>query len=426
MSKEKKRDPIKIMLRVTVVLAVVAVASLLLGNAISGYRANLLKARQEETVRHNEELQQQYAVALAEHEAASQSGANQAWPAQKLEGWDVVDLTNYPLENVYTTTVSRADIMNGGMLLINQWHSQPADYTENGLVRIADYIGWNNLVFGVPGSSTQLQSVAVDALNAAFTDAKAAGLTDFTILDAYRTMEEQQSLFQSAMDQHASRYSGDALIERTKRDVNYPGTSEYQTGLSVRLRIYKNGDDSAMDQHASRYSGDALIERTKRDVNYPGTSEYQTGLSVRLRIYKNGDDTVNNQLFSQSAQGIWMAENSWKYGLVFRFPLTDYPVPYTTDKSYKTGVSSELNIYRYVGKGNAAVMHTLDLCLEEYIEYLMEHPHIAVFEDGVLRYEIYRQQVGEADTIELQLTGKTATYDSSLDNMGGVITVFSY
>lgn len=379
MSKEKKRDPIKIMLRVTVVLAVVAVASLLLGNAISGYRANLLKARQEETVRHNEELQQQYAVALAEHEAASQSGANQAWPAQKLEGWDVVDLTNYPLENVYTTTVSRADIMNGGMLLINQWHSQPADYTENGLVRIADYIGWNNLVFGVPGSSTQLQSVAVDALNAAFTDAKAAGLTDFTILDAYRTMEEQQSLFQSAMDQHASRYSGDALIERTKRDVNYPGTSEYQTGLSV-----------------------------------------------RLRIYKNGDDTVNNQLFSQSAQGIWMAENSWKYGLVFRFPLTDYPVPYTTDKSYKTGVSSELNIYRYVGKGNAAVMHTLDLCLEEYIEYLMEHPHIAVFEDGVLRYEIYRQQVGEADTIELQLTGKTAAYDSSLDNMGGVITVFSY
>lgn len=379
MSKEKKRDPIKIMLRVTVVLAVVAVVSLLLGNAISGYRANLLKARQEETVRHNEELQQQYAVALAEHEAASQSGANQAWPAQKLEGWDVVDLTNYPLENVYTTTVSRADIMNGGMLLINQWHSQPADYTENGLVRIADYIGWNNLVFGVPGSSTQLQSVAVDALNAAFTDAKAAGLTDFTILDAYRTMEEQQSLFQSAMDQHASRYSGDALIERTKRDVNYPGTSEYQTGLSVRLRIYKNGDDA-----------------------------------------------VNNQLFSQSAQGIWMAENSWKYGLVFRFPLTDYPVPYTTDKSYKTGVSSELNIYRYVGKGNAAVMHTLDLCLEEYIEYLMEHPHIAVFEDGVLRYEIYRQQVGEADTIELQLTGKTATYDSSLDNMGGVITVFSY
>ena len=78
------------------------------------------------------------------------------------------------------------------------------------------------------------------------------------------------------------------------------------------------------------------------------------------------------------------------------------------------------------GKGNAAAMHTLDLCLEEYIEYLMEHPHIAVFEDGVLRYEIYRQNVGDADPITLELTGKTANYDSSLDNMGGVITVFTY
>ena len=56
----------------------------------------------------------------------------------------------------------------------------------------------------------------------------------------------------------------------------------------------------------------------------------------------------------------------------------------------------------------------------------MEHAHIAVFEDGVLRYEIYRQNVGDADPITLELTGKTANYDSSLDNMGGVITVFTY
>ena len=123
---------------------------------------------------------------------------------------------------------------------------------------------------------------------------------------------------------------------------------------------------------------------------------------------------------------MWLAENCWRYGLIFRFPLTDFPLPYTADKSYKTGISTEMNVYRYVGKGNAAAMHTLDLCLEEYIEYLMEHPHIAVFEDGALRYEIYRQTVGESDPIELQLTGKTVNYDSSLDNMGGVITVFSY
>ena len=379
MSKEKKRDPIKVMLRVTIVLAVVAVAALLLGNAIIGYRANLLKARQEEAEEINNQKAEEYAVALAEFEAASQSGANLAWPEQKQEGWDVVDLTSYPLENAYTATVSRADVMNGGMLLVNQWHSRPEDFSEAELVSIASYVGWNNLVYGLPGSATRLFPVAIDALNEALTDAKAVGLTDYTILEGYRSMEDQTALFQNAMDQYASRYSGDALIERAKKDVNYPGTSEYQTGLSVRLRIYKSGDAS-----------------------------------------------VNDQAFSTSAQGVWLAENSWRYGLIFRFPLTDFPLPYTADKSYKTGISTEMNVYRYVGKGNAAAMHTLDLCLEEYIEYLMEHPHIAVFEDGVLRYEIYRQNVGDADPITLELTGKTANYDASLDNMGGVITVFTY
>ena len=178
MSKEKKRDPIKVMLRVTIVLAVVAVAALLLGNAIIGYRANLLKARQEEAEEINNQKAEEYAVALAEFEAASQSGANLAWPEQKQEGWDVVDLTSYPLENAYTATVSRADVMNGGMLLVNQWHSRPEDFSEAELVSIASYVGWNNLVYGLPGSATRLFPVAIDALNEALTDAKAVGLTD--------------------------------------------------------------------------------------------------------------------------------------------------------------------------------------------------------------------------------------------------------
>ena len=379
MSKDKKRDPIKVMLRVTIILAVLAVGALLLGNAITSYRAGVLKARQDEVEQINAERDTQYAVALAEFEAASQSGANLAWPPAATEGWDVVDLTNYPLENVYTASVTRADIMNHGMLLVNQWHSRPDDFDETELVGIANYVGWNNLLYGVPGSATKLMPVAIDALNECIADANALGLTDYTILEGYRSMEDQQALF-----------------------------------------------DKQMEALSSRYKGDALIERTKQVVNYPGTSEYQTGLSFRLRIYKKGDDSVNNQSFSTSAQGQWLAENSWRYGIVFRFPLTDFPLQYTVDKSYKTGISTEMNLYRYVGKGNAAVMHTLDLCLEEYIEYLQEHPHVAVFEDGVLRYEIFRQYVGDSENIELQLTGKTAQYDSSLDNMGGVIPVFTY
>ena len=79
-----------------------------------------------------------------------------------------------------------------------------------------------------------------------------------------------------------------------------------------------------------------------------------------------------------------------------------------------------------MGKGNAAVMHFYDFCMEEYIEFLQEHPHIAVFEDGVLKYEIYRQYVGDAPSFNVQLTRSCRTYSSSLDNMGAVITVFEY
>ena len=69
-------------------------------------------------------------------------------------------------------------------------------------------------------------------------------------------------------------------------------------------------------------------------------------------------------------------------------------------------------------------MHSLDMCLEEYIAYLHEHPHLAYYEDGVLKYEVVAQKVGEEGSFALQVT--SAPHISSLDNMGWVITVCEY
>ena len=85
----------------------------------------------------------------------------------------------------------------------------------------------------------------------------------------------------------------------------------------------------------------------------------------------------------------------------------------------------KLDLYRYVGEGSATVMHLMDFCLEEYIEYLMEHPHIVVYNNGERKYEIFRQVVGDANEFDVLLT-PSASHVSSLDNMGGVITVFSF
>ena len=377
MKNQKRRDPIKVMLVWTVCLAVLAAAALLLGNAITSYRSTLLTDMQQKAQEINTQRDQEYAKALAEFEAATQTGTNLAWPAPKAEGWDVVDLTTYPLENATIVTLNRGDIMNNGMLLVNQWHSRPDDFSEEALVSIGNYA---NGEIPVANYNLELFPVAIDALKAALAEAKENGHENYMVDEAYRSWETQNALF--------NKY---------------------------------------MEDYSSRYSGDELIERTKRDVNYPGTSEFNSGLAFTMRLYKSGDATVNNSNYVETAAGQWMNENCWKHGLVFRFQKADYPTKGDTDKSYKTGVSATLRCYRYVGEAHAAVMHHLDLCLEEYIEYLQEHPHIAVFENGTLRYEIVRQYVGDdVNPISVTITNKASSYESNLDNMGAVVTVFEY
>ena len=386
MSKQKRRDPLKVMIVCTVVLALLAVGTWAAGTMLTKYRISRLSAMRDQVNANNQQLQQQYQLALADFNAqqAASNGANQQWPTQKSDGWDVIDLTNYPLENPYTVSMSRADAMHGGLLLVNEWHSRPDDFDESVMTSIFTYAGDRRTNFGVQNSSQRLHPAAIEALISILTDAKALGLEHFVIDSAYRSYDDQDKLFQQQMQK----------IQQTYGD---------------------------------RYQGDALIARTKRDVNYPGTSEFNTGMSVTLYLYEKGNQEVNNQPFSTSQQGVWLYENSWKYGLIFRFQRVDFPLPGVSDKSYKTGVSVKLNCYRYVGKAHAAVMNYLDLCLEEYIEYLQEHPHIAVFENGALKYEIVRQYIGDnTSSFTVEVTQRARNYSSSLDNMGGVVTVMEY
>ncbi len=375
--RKQKRDPMKVVVRWTVILIVVAVAASLVGSGITAYRKNLLATKQNEAQEINEERDRQYAVDLAEFERASASGANLAWPAQKTEGWDIIDLTNYPLENPGSITMTRQDTMYSGMLLVNQWHSRPDDFDDSGVTSVGSYTGGK---IGVANYNIKLFPVAISALQDAVSAANEAGYSHYMVSEGYRSWDDQNTLFQKALD-----------------------------------RLKNN------------YSGDALIERAKKDVNYPGTSEFNSGLAFTLRLYSRTDASIGKPAYSTTEAGQWMNENCWKYGLVFRFPLSDFPLKGTADKSYKTGITAQLNLYRYVGKGNAAVMHVLDYCMEEYIEYLQEHPHIAVFEDGTLRYEIYRQYVGDdAESFTVPTMSRASDYTVSLDNMGGVIIVYEY
>jgi D-alanyl-D-alanine carboxypeptidase len=85
-----------------------------------------------------------------------------------------------------------------------------------------------------------------------------------------------------------------------------------------------------------------------------GSSEHETGLAVDIAIQDNYLDATG-----YSGAWVWLAENSWRYGFILRYP---------SDKVEITGISYEPWHFRYVGEKAARICYKKNLCLEEYCE----------------------------------------------------------
>lgn len=92
-----------------------------------------------------------------------------------------------------------------------------------------------------------------------------------------------------------------------------------------------------------------------------GQSEHQTGLAMDLAVLDETAQTTND--FALTPQGQWVLAHCWDYGFVLRFPA---------DKQDITQVSYESWHFRYVGKEHARKMKDMNLCLEEYHQYLYD------------------------------------------------------
>lgn len=78
----------------------------------------------------------------------------------------------------------------------------------------------------------------------------------------------------------------------------------------------------------------------------PGYSEHQTGLAADISAPSAG--CVLEQCFAQTAEGRWLATNSWRYGFILRYPEGMTGV---------TGYEFEPWHFRYVGVEVATAMH---------------------------------------------------------------------
>jgi D-alanyl-D-alanine carboxypeptidase len=100
----------------------------------------------------------------------------------------------------------------------------------------------------------------------------------------------------------------------------------------------------------------------------PGHSEHHTGLGIDILAVGIGQFELGN-----SAEGLWLAENSWRFGLILRYPK---------NKENITGIAYEPWHFRYVGQPHAWYMWQNDMVLEEYIEFLRETGGYTTIFDG--------------------------------------------
>ena len=140
----------------------------------------------------------------------------------------------------------------------------------------------------------------------------------------------------------------------------------------------------------------------KSYVQRPGFSEHETGLAADILASK-----VNQNAFAGSPQGRWLAEHSWEYGFVLRYP---------SDKTEVTGIAYESWHFRYVGKPHAWYCARHGLALEEYLTALKSGLDYSVELDGVEYSVAYQMANG----------GKIAVpddreYGVSSDNTGGYV-----
>ncbi len=197
--------------------------------------------------------------------------------------------------------------------------------------------------------SLKLNTTAAKALTAMFNEALASGnfnKNNFQVISAYRDYTWQASIF-------------NRNVSKTKKYVcnNTECGHEY---------ITKNSYTKCELCKSSVTNVPITEEEAKKQVaTYscaPGTSEHQTGLTVDIADLTKSS-AILEEPFKDTVAGKWLAENCTRFGFVLRFEK---------DKEDITGIIYEPWHFRYVGRYHATRMTELDMCLEEYVEFLTE------------------------------------------------------
>lgn len=153
-------------------------------------------------------------------------------------------------------------------------------------------------------------------------------------------------------DARAVKYLKDMINAMKKAgNTNIWCQSTYRS-VKRQKELYDASVQKYLKQGKSQEEADKL---TLEYINRPGGSDHNLGLAVDFNYVDNS--------FAKTSEYKWLLKNAENYGFVLRYP---------EDKEDKTKIAYESWHWRYVGEENAKRMNELNMCLEEYVEYLQK------------------------------------------------------
>lgn len=143
-------------------------------------------------------------------------------------------------------------------------------------------------------------------------------------------------------------YNPGGLLPETKEAFAELQAAALEDGLKLNsvsdFRSYE-AQETLYNNYVARDGREAADRYSAR----AGHSEHQSGYTI--------DVNYAGDAFHETPEAKWLAENSWKYGFIIRFP---------EGKEEITGYKYESWHIRYVGKEMAKNIYESGLCLEEY------------------------------------------------------------
>ena len=151
---------------------------------------------------------------------------------------------------------------------------------------------------------------------------------------------------------------------------------------------------------------------TRKYVALPGRSEHQTGLAIDLGENKEDIDFICPD-FPYTGIFAKFRNRAPRYGFIER---------YQKGKEKITGIAHEPWHFRYVGYPHAEIIQQMDMCLEEYIEFIkryrFENEHFVFPHKGMAIEIFYVPAGGDYMSVEIP---QGIVYQASGNNVDGFV-----